>query len=269
MGEFADQTVVITGSSRGLGRGMAVRFGAEGANVVTHSRSEAGARATAREIRDGDGTAIAVSGDIADVETSQRLVDRAVEEFGQLDIMFNNAGLFQRTLAMEMSPEEWQRFLDVMLSGVFYGCQAAGRQLIEQGTGGHIINISSIYSDIGSPIRAAYTSAKGGVNSLTKSLAVELAEHDIHVNAIAPGFIDTGGPAREDDASDQPDLSQWPRTEFSVAEIENRTPLGRAGTIEEITNCAMFLADGDHFMTGSILVADGGWHAFGWGSKGR
>ncbi len=280
MGRLEGKSVVITGSSRGIGKGIAMRFAAEGASVVVNSRSLERARTTAAEIADDGGTAIAVEADASDRDAVYGLVDAAVDEFGRLDVMVNNAGLFSSTPAVNLTPEEWTRVVDVNLSGVFYGAQAAGERMIEQGNGGQIINVSSIFGSVGVQGRAAYTATKAGVDNLTRCLGVEFAEHDIHVNALAPGFIrtetadsesddaDNGGESRRA-ADEEGETNVWPKYEFEDPDIRNRTPLGRFGTLEEIANCALFLAAGGHFVTGEVLHADGGWLAFGWGSKGR
>lgn len=271
MDRLADTTAIVTGSSKGIGRGIAERFMVEGANVVVNSRSAKRARDTATEIDTGDGTVLPVAADTSDRSAVDRLVDRCIEEFGHVDVMVNNAGVFSSTPALELSPEEWNDVLATNLTGVFYGAQAAGERMIEQGNGGQIINVSSIYGSIGIPGRAAYNASKAGVDNLTRCLAVEWAHHGVHVNALAPGYIQTTENESDDDDDDHDhdDDAEWPRYSFSRYEIENRIPIGRYGTLEEISNCALFLAEGNHYVTGEVLTADGGWLAFGLGSKGR
>lgn len=287
MGRLDGKSVIVTGSSRGIGAGIAAKFAAEGANVVVNSRSLERARSTAEAITDDGGTAVAVEADAGDRDDVRELVDAAVDEFGRLDVMVNNAGLFSSTPAVSLTAEEWTRVVDVNLSGVFYGVQAAGERMIEQGDGGQIISVSSIFGSVGVQGRAAYNATKAGVENLTRGLGVEFAEHDVHVNALAPGFIRTETDESASDESEGPDSGgadeggtseaapderrgapEWPKYEFEDRDIRNRTPLGRFGTVEEIANCALFLAAGDHYMTGEVLHADGGWLAFGWGSKG-
>jgi len=150
--------------------------------------------------------------------------------------------------------------------------QAAGQRMREGDTNGQIINISSIFGSIGVQGRGPYNASKGGVNNLTRCLAVELAEHDIQVNALAPGFIRTELDEQTRESSDEDetlDEDDWPYYGYDDQHIRNRTPMNRFGTLEEMANCALFLAAGDHYMTGEILHADGGWRAFGWNSKGR
>lgn len=266
MSELANQTAIVTGSSMGLGESIAKRFAEEGANVVTNSRDADRAESTATDILDAGGTALAVEADVSNREEVQRLVQAAVAEYGCLDIMVNNAGHTVEKPFLEQTEDDWRTVLNVNLTGVFFGCQAAGEQMAHQADGGQIINMSSIYGSVGVQGRAPYNASKGGVDNLTRCAAVELAEHDIQVNALAPGYIKTRmaeapwGESVEED----PD---WPYIGYSEEHIENRTPLDRFGTNEEINNCAVFLATGDHYMTGEIMRADGGWTAFGWGSK--
>lgn len=164
--------------------------------------------------------------------------------------MVNNAAIQRRGHTEEMSLADWHRVIDVNLHGVYYGSRAAGREMIASGTEGSIVNVSSIMGERGrrNPGRTPYNTAKGAVNNLTRNLAVEWAEHDITVNAIAPGYIKT-----EKTEESLPDVP------FSTEDVVERTPLGRWGTPKEMAHCVAFLAGGDHFVTGEILHADGGW----------
>ncbi len=267
---FTDRTVIVTGSSDGIGRGIAERFAAEGASVVINSRAYDRAAATATEIAEAGGTVVAVEADVSDRNAVRRLVDETVEEFGSLDVMVNNAGVTAVEPAVEMTEEEWRRVIDVNLTGVFFGCQAAAQQMIQQNDGGQIINVSSIFGRVGVPGRAPYCASKAAVDNLTRCLAVEFAEHDIHVNALAPGPVrtsmaeDAGTDANVDAETD----AEWPRYSYGPNDVERWTPLSRYGSIQEMGSCALFLASDDNYVTGETLVADGGWLAFGWGSKG-
>ncbi|MGA9401970.1 SDR family NAD(P)-dependent oxidoreductase [Haladaptatus sp.] len=254
------KTAVVTGSSSGIGNAIAREFASRGVNVVVNSRSEERAAEAAEVIADEtDAEAeslLAIEADVTDGDSLESLVERTVEEFGSLDVWVNNAGINIRGPAEEMAMEDWQKVIDVNLTAPFRGAQLAGRQMIEQGTGGAIINISSMMGEQGQTGRTPYNTSKGGVNNLTRCLAVEWAEHDILVNAISPGYIRT---EMVGDAQDQ--------IGFDEDDVIDRTPVGRFGTPEEVANCAAFLAEGEHFMTGEILHPDGGWLSFGWGSK--
>lgn len=250
------QTVVVTGSSSGIGHGIAREFASRNANVVVNSRSQERADDAADEIADETGSVVPIEADVTDADSLQSLVERTVSEFDSLDVWVNNAGINIRGPAEEMSLDDWQRVIDVNLTGSFIGAKLAGKRMIEQGTGGSIINVSSMMGEQGQTGRTPYNTSKGGVNNLTRCLAVEWAEHDIQVNAIAPGYIRT---EMVSDARDQ--------IGFDEEDVVDRTPLGRFGTVEEVANCAAFLAEKEHFMTGEILHPDGGWLSFGWGSK--
>ncbi|WP_254546841.1 SDR family NAD(P)-dependent oxidoreductase [Halomarina pelagica] len=259
-GRFEGETAIVTGSSTGIGKAIARALAREGADVVTNSRSRERAEAAADEIAaevEGAST-LPVECDVTDPESVSALVDATVEEFGRLDVMVNNAGMTIVGPAEEMAPEDWRRVIDVDLSGVFYGSRAAGRRMIEQGDGGAIVNVSSMMGSMGLHGRSPYCAAKGGVDNLTRTLAVEWAEHGVHVNALAPGYIRTA-------ITDQSMESAG----YTEADVRNRTPLGRFGTTDEMANCALFLASRDNFVTGEVLTADGGWTAFAWGSRGR
>lgn len=255
MPDLSDDTAIVTGSSKGIGKGIAEHFAARGANVVVNSRNEAEAREVAESIEADGGTAIAVEADVTDEDAMAALVETTVDEFGQLDIMVNNAGITTLGPAEEFDVDEWRRIIEVNLVGTFIGCQAAGRQMIEQDDDGAILNISSLMSSRGLQLRSPYCTSKSGVNNLTRTLAVEWAEHDVHVNALAPGFIWT-------EITDQTQDSGG----YTDDDIRDRTPLGRFGTIEEMAECAEFLTARNNFVTGEVLYADGGWKAYAWGS---
>lgn len=253
---LADQTAVVTGSSSGIGNHIATTFAAEGANVVTNSRSQERAEEAAAAIREAGGTAVGVEADVSDPDAVEELVEAAVDEFGHLDIMVNNAGYTVIGPAEEMDPDDWRRVIDVNLSGVFFGAQAAARQMIAQGDGGAIVNISSMMGSQGLHERAPYCASKGGVDNLTRTLAVEWADHDIYVNTLAPGYIETEITAQTMDSAG-----------YTMADVERRTPLDRWGTLDEMAECVVFLASQNNYVTGEVLTADGGWSAFAWGAR--
>lgn len=272
-GRLADTTAIVTGSSSGIGRAIAKRFAAEGANVVTNSRSAARAQRTADEITADGGTAVAVEADISKESDIERLVSETTEAFGTIDVLVNNAGTESIIPAMEVTREEWQSELDVNLTGTFFCAQAVARHMLEDGDGGQIINVSSILGTRPLQGRTAYCVSKAGINNLTRTLAIELADQGVSVNALAPGYI--GGTelvsddnVRIPEAYESPDDDVWPTYVLEdPTAIDDRIPVGRKGTPEEIAASATFLAEGEHYMNGEILHADGGVQAFGWGSK--
>jgi 3-oxoacyl-[acyl-carrier protein] reductase len=251
------RTAIVTGSSGGIGKAIAERFAEEGANVVTNSRSEERAEAAAADIRDAGGSAVGAAADVSDYDAVEGLVEAAVEEFGDLDVFVNNAGHSITGPSEDLDPADWRSVLEVDLTGVYFGCRAAGRQFIEQGNGGAIVNVSSMMGHQGLHERAAYCAAKAGVDNLTRTLAVEWAEHGVYVNSLAPGYILTELVEQTMETAD-----------YDREDIQNRTPLGRFGTLEEMAECALFLASRNNFVTGEVLTADGGWSAFAWGSRG-
>ena len=248
-----DKVAIITGASKGIGEGIAKRYSQEGAKVVLTSRSMDLLTPIADEIRDKGGNALALSVDVRKPESIQEVVDKTVEEYGQLDIMVNNAGVSMAHPSEELPPQDWSRAIETDLSGVFYGCQAAAKQMMRQ-DGGCIINNTSMYGLVAVPMRAAYCASKAGANMLTKVLAIEWADKNIRVNAIAPGYIRT-------------ELVQGiiDKGILDVAAIEKRTPQGRMGEVKDLMEIAVYLASDDaSFMTGSIITIDGGWTAYGY-----
>jgi len=254
-GRLSGDTAVVTGSSQGIGKGIAERFAAEGANVVVNSRSAERAEEVAESIEADGGTAIGVAADVTDEDAMAALVETTVEEFGSLDVFVNNAGVTTLGPAEEFDVDEWREVVNVDLVGTFVGCKVAGQQMIEQGDGGAILNMSSLMGGRGLQLRSPYCASKAGVNNLTQTLAVEWAEHDVHVNALAPGFIWT-------EITEQTQGSAG----YTNDDIRDRTPLGRFGSVEEMAECALFLVGRNNFVTGEVLYADGGWQAYGWGA---
>jgi 3-oxoacyl-[acyl-carrier protein] reductase len=251
--KLENKIALVTGASKGLGKAIALRYCAEGATVLLASRNKASLAEISDQINSSGGYALAVSMDVTDPVSVQQAVDHAVENFGRLDIMVNNAGISMIVPTVELSPDQWRATMETNLFGVFYGCRSAGQQMIKQG-GGCIINMSSILGQNAAPMRAAYSTSKSAVNMLTKVLAIEWAKEKIRVNAIAPGYIRTEMVQKSIDQ----DL-------FSLKEIEKRTPLGRMGNVGDIAEAALFVAsDAASFMTGEIMTIDGGWTAYGY-----
>jgi NAD(P)-dependent dehydrogenase (short-subunit alcohol dehydrogenase family) len=248
-----DKVAIVTGASKGIGKGIAERYSQEGARVVITSRSMDLLASIAEEIRGGGGHALPLSMDVRKPESIQEAVDKTIEEYGRLDIMVNNAGISMAHPSEDLSPQDWTNAIETDLSGVFYGCQCAAKQMMRQ-DGGCIINNTSMYGLVAAPMRAAYCASKAGANMLTKVLAIEWADKNIRVNAIAPGYIRT-------------ELVQGiiDKGILDVAAIEKRTPRGRMGDVKDLMEIAVYLAsDEASFMTGSIITIDGGWTAYGY-----
>lgn len=250
-----DKVAIVTGSGRGIGRAIAIAFAREGAKVVVNALHMETAGSTADEIKAMGGQSLVVIADVSEREQVASMVEKTVERFGRVDILVNNAGIPRWVKpSIEETEEGWDRLMAVNLKGVFFCSQEAAKKMIPQG-GGKIINISSISGLVAHPQRAAYCSAKAAVIMLTKVLAIEWAEHNIQVNAIAPGSIETEY------------FKKLYRTRLTDEEDKwaRRTPMRRHGRPEEVADAAVFLASQEaSFITGETLVVDGGWVAYGY-----
>ncbi len=237
----------VTGSSSGIGYAIAIALADAGATVVCHASKSGGASETVAAIEKLGSSSAEVAGDLSDKTVPAKLVVEIVEKFGRIDILINNAGTIRRSPAVDFSEDDWDFVLQVNLSSLFCLSQAAGRQMIEQGSG-KIVNIASLLSFQGGITVPAYTAAKSGVAGLTKALANEWAKHNINVNAIAPGYI-----ATNNTAALQAD-------ETRNRQILERIPAGRWGNPADIAGAAVFLSSpASDYMQGHILVVDGGW----------
>jgi NAD(P)-dependent dehydrogenase (short-subunit alcohol dehydrogenase family) len=244
MFELTGKVAVVTGSGRGLGRVMAAGLADAGAAVVTCSRTLDEAEAAAAEIADAGGTAIGLRADVADPASCSELVERTVAELGSIDVLVNNAGVEIVAAAVDVTPEDWTRSVDVNLSGCFNCARAAAARMIEQGRPGSIVNISSIASTAAIAGLAAYGASKGGVNQLTRALAGEWAPFGIRVNAIAPGYMDNR-------------MRDGRLT--AIERVRELTPLGRRGRPDELVGPVVFLAsEALSYVTGIVLFVDGG-----------
>jgi 3-oxoacyl-[acyl-carrier protein] reductase len=243
--DFTDKVAVITGSSRGIGRAIALRLAEGGAKVVINYRgNEAAANDVLAQISANGRQAIAVQADVSQVAEAQALIDAAKKAFGRIDILVNNAGTTRDTLLMRMSEEDWDVVIDTNLKGTFNCIKAVSRQMMRQRYG-RIVNVTSVAGIAGNPGQANYASAKAGLIGLTKTVAKELGSRGITCNAIAPGFVPT-------------DLTASLPEDLVELAIE-RTPLGRMGTPENMAAAVAFLAsDEASFITGQVLAVDGG-----------
>ncbi|AWB26986.1 beta-ketoacyl-ACP reductase [Halococcoides cellulosivorans] len=242
---MTSNTCVVTGASRGIGRGIAVEFGERGWNVVVNYRqSEDSAAETVERVEAAGGEAIAVQADVTDVEAVEAMADRTHEAFGPVDVLVNNAGVNQDTFFKEMTHEEWDTVLDVHLDGAFHCTQALYDDLVEADEG-RLINISSIIGKDGNQGQANYATAKAGIFGFTRTLALEFARSGSTANCVAPGFVET------DMLADIP--------EHIEEAVKSDTPLGRYGTVEEIADVVGFLAsEKSSFITGEVIDVNGG-----------
>lgn len=254
--KLQDKVAIITGSSEGIGLAIATTFLEEGAKVVINSRSQEKADAIAAQFRQrGYTDVLAAAGDVADRDACFHLVQQTLAHWGRVDILVNNAGISAIGNAEDLSVEEWQRTLDVNLSGSFYCSQAAAKLAMIPQKSGTIVMLSSILGHIAFPRRAVYVATKHGVIGLTKALAVEWAQYGIRVNALCPAFILT--PMEERDIAN-------PHVDYRQEDIKQRTPLGRYGTPEEQAQACLWLAsEASSYTTGAALLSDGGWVAYG------
>lgn len=243
-----DKVAIITGAGTGIGRAIAVRFAREGAAVVVDYVGHAdGANQAVQEIQSFGGKAIAVSADVSKQGEVQSLIESAVKAFGGINIVVNNAGIEKKAPFLEYAIEDLQKILAVNLMGPFLVSQAGARQMIQQGKGGRIINISSVHEDLPMPTNAAYCASKGGLRMLTRTISVELAKDNITVNNIGPGAVYTPIDA---DIEANPDVEKALMSEI---------PLNRWGKPEEIAGLAVYLAsDEAAYVTGSTFFIDGG-----------
>ena len=241
-----NRTVLVTGASRGIGRAIASAFAAEGDRlIITCSRSEQELLNFKKELEETFHTEVFASvGDISSFEYVEQLFEQITERFGGVDVLINNAGISYIGLLTDMSIDDWNRIVSTNLTSVFSTCRQVIPSMVHAKSG-HIINISSVWGNVGASCEVAYSACKGGINSLTRALGKELAPSNIQVNAIACGVIDT-------------DMNRCFSEEERSALIEE-IPAGRMGSPEEVASLAYSLATASSYLNGQILTLDGGW----------
>ena len=247
------KTVVITGSSSGIGAAIAREFAGNENNIVINYKSnKTAALELLNEVRSKGSQAIAIGADVSDFAQAENLINSAIEQFGKVDILVNNAGIIKRIPMCEMTAEQFRQVIDVDLNAPFIVSKAVIPSMIKKGHG-KIINICSMMSELGRETVSAYAAAKGGLKMLTRNIASEYGEFNIQCNGIGPGYIATPqtAPLREV----QPDGSRLPFDSFIIS----KTPAARWGTPEDLMGPAVFLAsDASNFVNGHVLYVDGG-----------
>lgn len=250
MSRLNGKVAIVTGSGNGIGAATAKRLAKEGAKVAVVDLTEESATNTVQAIREAGGEAIAVGCDVSKAEQVEYAVERVVSEYGRLDILVNNAGVTRDRLIFKMSEEDWDTVLDVHLKGSFLFCKAAQKYMVEQKSG-RIVNTSSVGA-VGKRGQANYASAKAGLQALTRTLAIELGQFGINVNAVAPGFIATDMTRRTAE-----------RQGLDFEEVRKvasqKIPLRRVGEPEDVANVVSFLVSEDaNYITGETILVSGG-----------
>jgi len=247
---LAGQAAIVTGAGQGIGRAIALRFAQEGADIGVLDINQGSAESVAADARALGRRAVVATADVSDPEAVRSAVRDVVGELGRVDVLVNNAGVETRAAFLDITPDEWRRQLDVNLSGTFFCMQAAAHEMATRGYG-RIVNVSSVAGLIGPIDLAAYGAAKAGIVGLTRAAALDLADHGITVNAIAPGPIET-------------DLMLGVWTAEALRERPQHGAIARFGTVDEIAHTALFLASPDSgFITGVTVAVDGGASAAG------
>lgn len=251
MGRLEGKVAIVTGSNRGIGKGIAIALAKEGCKVVVNSHKKSDdAFEVVEEIKNSGSDAIFVVADVSKEKDAKNLVKKTIDRFGKLDILVNNAGILVLGTVTSLTEKKWNKQMNVNLKGVFLCSKYGIQQMIKQGKSGRVINISSIAGLVGFPGISAYCASKGGVTELTREEALDCAKYGITVNAINPGVIVTDMTK---------DMLKDKKTRKMLME---NTPIGRFGQPEDIGNAAVFLAlDESSFITGHNLVVDGGWTA--------
>ncbi|MGV8983057.1 elongation factor P 5-aminopentanone reductase [Clostridium sp.] len=239
------KVAIVTGGSRGIGKGIAIELAKAGACVVINYKSnDEAAEKTLQEIRELGAYALKIKGDVSDYEFSKQLIKTTVEKLGKIDILINNAGISKVGLFMDASPVEWDNILNVNLKGTINCSHSVVKEMIKQKSG-IIINISSMWGNVGASCEVIYSASKGAINSFTKALAKELAPSNIRVNAIAPGVINT-------------EMNAWLSTEERRA-LTAEIPMMKFGEVRDVGMLVTFLAsENSKYITGQVITIDGG-----------
>jgi len=245
MFNLTEKVAVVTGSSRGIGAGIAAALAAQGAKVVVNHRNSAEEAAeVVAAITAAGGEAAVIQADVSQFDEAQRLIKETIDTYGRIDILVNNAGTTRDMLLMKMKAQDWEFVLQTNLSSTFNCAKAVARPMMKKRTG-RIINITSVVGLAGQAGQTNYAASKAGIIGFTKSLAKELGSRNITVNAVAPGFIPTA-------------LTNVLAEEMVQATVDN-TPVGRLGTVEDVAAAVVYLAsDEAAFVTGQVLTVDGG-----------
>ena len=239
------KTIIVTGGSRGIGAAIVSLLARENYNIVlNYNKSEEIAKKMQEEFTKIGKTVEIFKADVSKREEVKKLVDFAIEKFGKIDVLINNAGISQTKLFTDITDEDWNNMLNIDLNSVFYMSQEVAKHMIYEKEG-CIINISSIWGMIGASCEVHYSVAKAGVDAMTKSLAKELGPSNIRVNSIAPGIIDT-------------DMNKY-LSEKELEQIKEEIPLGKIGETSSIAKCAKWLIE-DNYTTGQIISINGGWN---------
>ncbi|MFB6076151.1 MAG: SDR family NAD(P)-dependent oxidoreductase [Candidatus Aenigmatarchaeota archaeon] len=246
-----NKVAIVTGASSGIGRSIAFKFAEEGAKVVVadiREKPREGGKKTHVKIEENDGESIFVETDVSSSDSVKDLIDKTVQEFGKVDVLINNAGIYSQEPLHELDEEKWDKIVDVDLKGTYLCSKYFIEYLLDENIEGKIVNISSIAGFLGFGESPGYCAAKGGVTNFTRELALDYASKGINVNAICPGVIKT---QMTDQFRKDPQMKK---------NLEASTPYKRLGEPEDIANAALFLAsDESDFVNGENLVVDGGW----------
>lgn len=242
--EFTGKVVIITGSSRGIGKEMALNFARNGASVVISGRNMGTLKTVLGEIESIGAKSLAVAADVSKTDDALNLIKQTIETFGKIDVLVNNAGITRDNLLLRLSEEDWDIVLDTNLKGTFNCIKACTKPMLKQ-RAGVIINITSVVGVMGNAGQANYAASKAGIIGLTKSAAKELASRNIRVNAIAPGFIET-------DMTDN-------LAEKAKEELINSIPLSKLGSVQDVADLVLFLSSQKaKYITGQTINVDGG-----------